>query len=61
MIPRRQFVTLLGGAAVAWPVVGRVQVKTVPTVGFLGASTPSNWTHWTNAFVRRCRSREPTG
>jgi putative tryptophan/tyrosine transport system substrate-binding protein len=29
------------------------QGKTLPTIGFLGASTSSNWTHWTAAFVRR--------
>src|SRR5262249_35772808 len=29
------------------------QVKTLPSIGFLGASTSLNWTHWTNAFVRR--------
>ena len=27
--------------------------KKLPTVGLLGASTRSNWNHWTAAFVRR--------
>ena len=52
---RREFITLLGGAAAAWPFTARAQRggKKLPTVGLLGASTRSNWNHWTAAFVRR--------
>ena len=51
---RREFVTILGGAA-AWPFATRAQPGRVPTVGFLGASTFSAWSLWTAAFVQRLR------
>ncbi len=52
---RREFITLLGGAAVGWPLGAEAQQPKLPTIGLLGASTSSNWSQWTAAFVERLR------
>jgi hypothetical protein len=55
-VKRRDFIALIGGATVGWPLAARAQQPSkLPIIGFLGSTTPSAMSQWVAAFLQRLR------